>query len=227
VDGQGWGKAVGSREVVLIVSSDPSSRQLAGARFKKAGFATAELTTGGDALASATEADPILVILDLDLSAMSGYMAFRELRDRLGDELPIILVSGDRIESSDRVAGLLIGGDDYVTKPFDPDELLVRAQRLVSKRPAAMPIPDATLTGREIQILELLGEGKNQERIAKELFISPKTVGTHIQRVLAKLGVHSRAEAVAIAYRSGLVGGKSRVSEGLQPTPAADPVRHS
>jgi DNA-binding NarL/FixJ family response regulator len=205
-------EAVGSRDVVLIVSSDPGSLQLAGGRFKKAGFATAELETGEDALASASEADPILVILDLDLSDMSGYMAFRELRNQLGEELPIILISGDRIESSDRVAGLLIGGDDYVTKPFDPDELLVRAQRLVSKRPGWITGADAALTDREVQILRLLGEGKTQERIAKELFISAKTVGTHIQRMLTKLGVHSRTEAVALAYRSGLIDGKASPS---------------
>jgi two-component system, NarL family, nitrate/nitrite response regulator NarL len=203
---------VGSKDVVFIVSSDPSSRQLAGGRFKKAGFATAELETGEDALASAGDADPVLVILDLDLSDMSGYMAFHELRDQLGDALPIILISGDRTESSDRVAGLLIGGDDYMTKPFDPDELLVRAQRLVSKR-ISMHAPDGTLTAREVQILQLLAAGKSQQRIAKDLFISAKTVGTHIQRVLTKLGVHSRAEAVALAYRSGLIDGKPARSE--------------
>jgi DNA-binding NarL/FixJ family response regulator len=199
--------AVGNRDVIVIVSSDPSARQLAGARFKEAGFATAEHETGHDALATVAGEEPILVILDLDLSDMTGYLACRELRDLFGDELPIILVSGDRIESSDRVAGLLIGGDDYVTKPFDPDELLVRAERLMSKRPGSLPSADVPLTGREIQILQLLGEGKSQDRIAKELFISAKTVGTHIQRILTKLGVHSRTEAVALAYRHRLIGG--------------------
>jgi DNA-binding NarL/FixJ family response regulator len=198
---------VGNRDVVVIVSSDPSARQLAGARFQEAGFSTAEHETGHEALATAADDDPILVILDLDLSDMTGYLAFRELREQLGEELPIILVSGDRVESSDRVAGLLIGGDDYVTKPFDPDELLVRAERLMSKRPGSLPSADVPLTGREIQILQLLGDGKSQDGIAKELFISSNTVGTHIQRILTKLGVHSRTEAVALAYRYRLIGG--------------------
>jgi len=62
------------------------------------------------------------------------------------------------------------------------------------------------LTDRERQVLQLLAEGLTQTAIAAELYISPKTVGTHIQRILTKLGVHSRAEAVASAFRLGLVG---------------------
>ncbi len=56
----------------------------------------------------------------------------------------------------------------------------------------------------------MLANGLSQDRIAKELFISPKTVGTHIQRTLSKLGVHSRTEAVALAYRQGLVKASER-----------------
>ena len=62
------------------------------------------------------------------------------------------------------------------------------------------------LTPREREILELLAEGMRSKQIARELVISPKTVASHIQSVLAKLGVHSRAEAIAIAYKEGLVG---------------------
>jgi DNA-binding NarL/FixJ family response regulator len=53
-------------------------------------------------------------------------------------------------------------------------------------------------------VLQLLAEGLRQDTIAKELFISPKTVGTHTQRILSKLDVHSRTEAVALTYRQGL-----------------------
>jgi DNA-binding NarL/FixJ family response regulator len=194
------------RRVVLIVSSDDDARRVLARRFKRAGYSTIEIETGEAALSDAAGADPLLVVLDLDLIDMTGYEVCHELRQTLGDELPIILVSGERTQSSDRVAGLLLGGDDYMTKPLDPDELLVRARRLVTSRPSARPVADATLTGREIQILQLLGDGKSQQGIAKELYISTKTVGTHIQRVLTKLGVHSRTEAVALAYRSGLIG---------------------
>ena len=61
------------------------------------------------------------------------------------------------------------------------------------------------LTTRELEVLGLLSAGARPKEIARELVISPKTVASHIQRVLAKLGAHSRAEAVAIAYREGFV----------------------
>jgi DNA-binding NarL/FixJ family response regulator len=67
------------------------------------------------------------------------------------------------------------------------------------------PEPDTALSPREFEILRLLSEGLRQADIAERLVLSPKTVGTHIQHILSKLGVHSRAQAVAEAYRQGLV----------------------
>jgi DNA-binding NarL/FixJ family response regulator len=65
---------------------------------------------------------------------------------------------------------------------------------------------DPELTPRELEVLELLVEGLTQGQIARQLVISPRTVGTHIQNLLAKLDVHSRAQAVALAHRSDFVG---------------------
>ena len=65
--------------------------------------------------------------------------------------------------------------------------------------------PTHTLTLREVEVLEGLASGLSQKEIAQNLIISPKTVGTHIQRILSKLEVHSRAEAVAAAYQRGIV----------------------
>ncbi len=64
---------------------------------------------------------------------------------------------------------------------------------------------DSGLSPREREILGLLAEGRTQSQIADELVISSKTVATHIQHVLSKLGVHTRAQAVAMAFRKGLV----------------------
>ena len=142
-------------------------------------------------------------MLDVNLPGVSGYEVCRSLREQYGPELPIIFLSGDRIESYDRVAGLLIGGDDYIVKPFAPDELLARVRGLIGRRRSIRLRSD--LTEREREVLQLLAEGLAQTDIADRLVISKKTVGTHIERILAKLGVHSRAEAVAFAYREEFV----------------------
>lgn len=190
---------------VLIATLDDDVRDMATRLFTRAGFGTVEVTTGEEALSSALRQRPSLVLLDLQLADMTGYEVCYELRERAGQDIPIIFVSADRTESSDRVAGLLIGADDYLSKPFDPDELLARARRVLARSPGPTRTMDTPLTGREIQVLQLLADGSNQDAIAKELFISSKTVGTHIQRILTKLDVHSRTEAVALAYREGLV----------------------
>jgi DNA-binding NarL/FixJ family response regulator len=151
---------------------------------------------------------PSLVVLDVRLPGVSGYEICRGLRQEFGDELPILFVSGDRRDSLDRAVGLLLGGDDYVVKPFDPDELLARVRRLIAR---AHPEPDTpttaepSLTRRELDVLYQLAAGKRANEIADELQISPKTVGSHVHSIFAKLGVRSRAQAVARAYERGLV----------------------
>jgi DNA-binding NarL/FixJ family response regulator len=140
---------------------------------------------------------------------VTGYAVCRELREEYGEALPIIFVTGERTEAGDRVAGLLLGADDYVVKPFDSDELLARVRRLLVRADRAawgngeQRRNSNGLTEREHEILMLLANGAGQKAIAAELVLSPKTVATHIQRILAKLGVHSRAEAVAVAHREG------------------------
>ena len=101
------------------------------------------------------------------------------LRDEHGKELPIVFVSGERPESFDRVAGLLVGGDDYIAKPFALDELLARARHLIDRQPAAAD-NGFGLTARERQVLLLLAEGQTPAQIASELVISSSTVVTHI-----------------------------------------------
>ena len=190
---------------VLIVMSDAEARESTSRLFDRAGYATAGVATGEAALAAADVRRPSLILLELELDDMTGYEACYELRGRIGEDLPVILISSQRTEPADRVAGLLIGADDYLTAPFDPDELLVRARRLLSRMSGRSTPPDTPLTARETQVLQLLADGQNQDAIAGELFISAKTVGTHIQRILTKLGVHSRTEAVALAYRQALI----------------------
>ena len=182
--------------------------------FDRAGFAHEEVAEGEAALTAAAQARPSLVVLDVGLPGISGYELCREFRDLFGEDLPIIFVSGVRTENMDRVSGLLVGADDYLVKPFAPDELLARVRTLLRKDSARDPSltrsdhsegPLAELTPRELEVLGRLAEGLTQGEIGLELVISPRTVGTHIQHILAKLEVHSRAQAVAVAHRERLV----------------------
>src|SRR5215831_15153373 len=194
---------------ILVVDDDDSSRELVSVALAAAGYATLGTHNGEDALAIAGEHEPAAVILDVKLPGISGYEVCRQLRERFGQGLPIVFVSGERAESHDRVAGLMIGADDYVVKPFAPEELLARIQRLLLRARTGDPEDEldewGRLTPREREVLNLLAEGLSQDAIANQLYISPKTVATHIQRILAKLGVHSRAAAVSKAFRLGLV----------------------
>ncbi|MDF2732753.1 MAG: two component transcriptional regulator, winged helix family [Desertimonas sp.] len=206
-------RGTGSGSPVLVVEDDDSCRALIVTLLLRIGCTVYEAASGDDALDVARTVRPALVILDVDLPRVTGYEVCRELRDTFGDAISIMFVSGTRAEALDRVAGFLIGADDYVVKPFDPDELINRARALLRRQPGGgrRPVPyrdahtTSVLTTREREVLVLLARGRSQGQIAEELVISEKTVATHIQRILAKLGVHSRAQAVAVAYRERLV----------------------
>lgn len=188
---------------VLVVEDDECYRAFLVAALEAGGFSTRAVATGTAALSAARPGRLALALLDVNLPGLSGYEVCRALREEHGPELPILFLSGERTESFDRVAGLLIGADDYMVKPAAEDELLARVRSLVRRSPARAPFNG--LTPRELDVLRLLADGLRQAEIARVLVISPKTVGTHIEHVLAKLGVHSRAEAVAVAYRHDLV----------------------
>jgi DNA-binding NarL/FixJ family response regulator len=157
---------------------------------------------------------PVLAIVEVELPGPTNGLEFlRELHSEYGARIPVILVSAERTAPLDHVAGLLLGADDYVSKPFDEGELLARVRRSLSRSEATNAIGkhqvvrrvEVALSPRESEILGLMSEGLGQAEIARKLVLSPKTVGTHIQHILSKLGVHSRAQAVAEAYRLGLV----------------------
>jgi two-component system nitrate/nitrite response regulator NarL len=195
---------------ILIVDDDANHRAFVSTMLGRMGYGTREASSGEEALNSVRRERPSCVLLDVLLPGVTGYAVCRELRDEYGEALPIIFVTGERTEPGDRVAGLLLGADDYVVKPFDPDELLARVRRsivrsdLTERRNGDQHRRVFGLTDRERDIVMRLADGMGQKAIAAELVISPKTVATHIQRILGKLGVHSRAEAVAVAHREGL-----------------------
>jgi DNA-binding NarL/FixJ family response regulator len=196
--------------MIVVGDSDVSARTLAVDALRRAGFEAFGADTGV-ATHDASHTEGVeLVILEISFPDMSGYEVCRKLRSEYGERLPIFFVSETRTEPIDRVAGLLIGADDFIVKPFDVDELVARVRRFIERSNAASngskPVEDAPrLTKREQEVLSLLAEGRRQKQVGLELSISSKTVGTHIQNLIRKFGVHSRAELVARAYLIGVV----------------------
>jgi DNA-binding NarL/FixJ family response regulator len=197
---------------VLVADADAKTRTLVADLLARAGYLAVLSKDGDEALAVGRSERPELAVLDVGLPGISGYEVCRALKDEFGERLQVILVSGSRTEPCDRAAGLLIGADDYVTKPFDPGELLAGVRRCIARaasiEESANERTDPNLFGlspREQDVLALLGQGLGTAAIAERLVISMTTVSTHIQRILSKLGAHSRAEAIVIAYRAQLI----------------------
>jgi DNA-binding NarL/FixJ family response regulator len=193
---------------VLVVDTDPDQSRHVAALLRRAGFQARVVESGEEALEEARRTRPHLVVMEVRLNGISGYEVCRALKDEFGDAVGVIFVSRDRTEASDRVAGLLIGADDYLGQPVAADELVARARALARRTGAyehlKAPALRAGLTPRELEVLQLLADGLDQHAIAQRLVVSPRTVGKHIEHILAKLPARSRAEAVAIAYQRGL-----------------------
>src|ERR1700716_2221484 len=164
---------------ILIVEDDPDIAELVARYLDKAGFTTERAATGRDALTSISGRLPDLVVLDLMLPHVDGLEVCRAVRGNdTTAALPIIMLTA-RAEESERIVGLELGADDYLAKPFSPNELVARVRALLRRaqrgaRPAAKtlvygPIAldterhivsidgrDVTLTAKEFLLLEYL-----------------------------------------------------------------------
>ena len=188
---------------VLVVDDDPAVNQLIVMTLGEHGFDTRSAADGHQALQVLRHDTPDVALLDVYLPDVSGYQLCRRVREDFGDSVGIMLISGERRDPVDRAGGLLLGADDYLIKPFAIDELLARVQRLAQRhRPMSSGVA-AQLTRREREVLTALSKGLDQQAIARDLVISPKTVEKHIEHILSKLGVHSRAHAIALALQAG------------------------
>ena len=188
-------------DTVLIADPEEEARALLSGVLRNAGYEPLEASSGDEALELARASAPAAAILEIPLPGLSGYELCAALRVEFGADMPVVFLTGSRIEPYDRVAGLLLGADDYVTKPYSAGELLVRLRNLLHRRAD----PEASrfarrLTKREHEVLALMAEGLHGDEIAQRLVISPKTVATHVEHILQKLGARSRAQAIAIAY---------------------------
>lgn len=219
-----WDLAVGSgarQEAIFIVEDDLGVRSLVSSVLSSAGYLVREIPSGEEAIEAARREQPLLVILDVRLPGLSGYEVCGWLRNKFSDSVPIVFVSGERTEAFDRAAGLMLGADDYISKPFSTEELLARVRGLLRRTVPSPRSLESKLTARELEILRLLAGGLGQKEISGHLVISVKTVGTHIEHILMKLGVQSRTQAVALAYREHLIDAREpdaeRVGQSMRP----------
>ena len=115
---------------ILIIEDEPSIAEVVGLYMKRAGYQVQIAVTGKQAMAILEQQIPDLVILDLMLPEVDGLTLTRWLRDR--SDVPIIMVTARR-EEIDRIAGLEMGADDYVVKPFSPQELVSRVRAVLRR----------------------------------------------------------------------------------------------
>jgi DNA-binding NarL/FixJ family response regulator len=183
----------------------------------------AEAENGIEALAAAREQRPDLVLMDVRMPVLNGLDATREL---LADPFPPRVLMLTTFDSDEYVyLAMKAGASGFLLKSVPPEQLLhgIRlcaggeallapsvTRRLIEEF-VARPMPGrkperlAVLTSREIEVLTLIADGSSNGQIAGRLFLSEATVKTHVSRVLTKLDLRDRAQAVVLAYETGLV----------------------
>jgi DNA-binding NarL/FixJ family response regulator len=187
---------------------------------------TGEAADGLEAIAAAQSERPDVILMDVRMPNMNGIEATRRLVDK-DDVDPIRVLILTTFDLDEYVYDALrAGASGFLLKDAPPEDL-VQAVRVVARgegliapsitkrlieeiaqRPpqhTAPPEALRSLTQRELEVLQLVARGLSNQEIAKELFVSETTVKTHVGRVLMKLGVRDRVQAVVLAYESGIV----------------------
>lgn len=137
---------------ILVVDDEPDITALVAYHLAKAGYRVSTAANGPDALKAAREERPDIVILDVMLPGISGYDVLDELRRREETrDVGVILLTARR-EEPDRIRGLSLGADDYLTKPFSPHELALRVSALLRRLGAPAVAAGSTVTAGPITI---------------------------------------------------------------------------
>jgi DNA-binding NarL/FixJ family response regulator len=210
---------------VLIVDDAELFREALKAAFTQEGFEV--VAVAADAMSGidlAREHEPDLVMLDLLMPGMSGLEVVGTIIKASPRSRVVLLTASESAE--DLLAAVKAGASGYLTKDTPLPRLasamrdvidggaaispamggkLFSALRDLLRHSGSKSLRSPELTGREIEILGLVGRGKTSKEIAEELFISENTVRNHVRNILDKLGMKSRFEAVNWAIREGLI----------------------
>jgi DNA-binding NarL/FixJ family response regulator len=183
-----------------------------------------EAMSGEDAVELVSELSPDVVLMDLSMPGMGGIEATRRISQLAPLAHVLVLTVSDR--DADVVEAISAGACGYLLKDASLDELVrgiqsaasgespvspAAATKLLERVRATSPDPEraarirSELSRREIEVLKLIANGKDNTEIARELVISPKTVKNHTSSILAKLQIENRIQAAVYAVRAGLV----------------------
>ena len=195
---------------LLIVDDEPNLLRAVDAVLRNEGFETSTARSGREALQSVVQNLPDLIVSDVRMPGMDGYALARRLRSAPNYALiPIVFLSA-KDETQDRVEGFRSGVDVYLTKPFEPDELvavinniLQRAERtraaiarlVGNEQPAeTVFVRDEELTEAEWRVAESVARGLSNKEIAEKFSLSIRTIENHVGRILAKKNFSNRVE---------------------------------
>jgi DNA-binding NarL/FixJ family response regulator len=198
---------------LLIVDDEAKLLRAVAVTLREEGYEVTTARSGAEALVSVSASVPDLIVSDIRMPGMDGYQLARALRSNPRTELiPVIFLTA-KGERKDRLAGIRAGVDAYLTKPFDPEELLAVVSNLLRRvertsaelarlvgttkgeaDPASPSVLDEDFTESEARVSRLVADGRSNKEIAAELGLSVRTVEGHISNVLSKKGWSNRVE---------------------------------
>lgn len=139
-----------SNELILLVDDEPSIIQLSRMYFEREGFRVQDVGDGESALEAVNKLRPALIVLDVMLPKLDGFEVCRKLRASQ-DSTPILMLTA-RDEDIDKILGLELGADDYLTKPFNPRELVARVKAILRRSDGKLPTPGKPLHLSDLMI---------------------------------------------------------------------------
>lgn len=204
---------------LLVVDDEANLLRAVEACLRAEGFEVTTARSGREALLRVAATLPDLIVSDIRMPGMSGYELAQQLRGSTRTSLVPVVFLTAKGEMADRIKGFRVGVDAYLTKPFEPDELIAVIKNIVervdrthaqiahligSDKDQAAAFYDEDLTGAETRVAEAVARGLSNKEIAAELDISVRTVENHISHILDKKRFSNRVEIARLVIAKNL-----------------------